>query len=175
MSDNTLYQGRYRIPAARLANYDYGSNGMYFITICTQNRQRFFGTIAADTATLQPTVLGQVAMDCWYRIPEYFPFVALDAFQVMPDHLHGIICINKAPEEQTDWQPNRFGPQRQNLASILRGYKSGVKSYATRHQLEFGWQPRYYDRVIRDENELNRIRTYIEINPLKWVQKRLDT
>ena len=171
MTDH-LYQRKYRIPSARLADYDYGSNGIYFITICTQNRELFLGDIAADPAVLNPSAIGQVAIDCWYKIPTYFPFVELDAFQLMPNHLHGVVWIVKPDGQQTEWQPNRFGPQRQNLASIVRGYKSGVKKHATLHQIDFGWQPRYYDRVVRSMNELERIRTYIEMNPAKWAQEQ---
>lgn len=169
---NDLYQGKYRIASARLAEYDYGSNGMYFVTICTRNKDTYFGGIDPTTATLMPSAIGQVVIDCWLTIPTYFPFVELDAFQVMPNHLHGILWICKSAAEQTDWQPNQFGPQRQNLAAVIRGFKAGVTKYAKLNQIEFGWQPRYYDRVVRNQNELERIRTYIENNPAKWVYER---
>lgn len=171
MNDD-LYFGKYRIPSARLVEYDYGSNGMYFVTICTRQRERSLGTIQAATAEIHPSAIGQVAIDCWQAIPTFHPYVELDAFQLMPDHLHGLLCINKPDAWQTDWQPNAFGPQRQNLASILRGYKSGVTKHATLNQLDFGWQPRYYDRVVRNQYELDRIRTYINNNPAKWEQEQ---
>ena len=164
-----LYQRTYRIASARLANYDYGSNGMYFVTICTRNKDAYFGNIDPTTATLTPSTIGQVAIDCWLTIPTYFPFAELDAFQVMPNHLHGILWICKPVDEHTDWQPNRFGPQRQNLPSIIRGFKAAVTKQAKQDETDFGWQPRYHDRVIRNQNELERIRTYIENNPAKWV------
>ena len=188
-----LYRGTYRIDSVRLSSYDYGSNGIYFITICTQNRESYFGEVVPivetqhlashsrqqtpfgyetqDVASLQhtikPTPIGQAAIDCWFAIPDHFPFVMLDAFQVMPNHVHGILWISKPTYD--DWQPNTFGPQCQNLASIIRGYKVGVKKHAIQHQSEFAWQPRYYDRIVRNLNELDRIRTYIENNPNKWV------
>ena len=80
----------------------------------------------------------------------------------MPNHLHGILFIDKT--DKTDWQPNSFGPQRDNLALILRGFKSGVTTYAKIHQLPFCWQARYHDRVIRNDNELNPIWQYIADN-----------
>ena len=168
--DEHKFQGKYRIDSARLIDYDYGSNGAYFITICTQSKEHFFGDIVLidDTPLLQPTVIGQRTIDGWLSIPDFSPFVQLDAFQLMPNHLHGILFINKSA--YNDWQPNAFGPQRQNLASVLRGFKSGIKSYATINQIPFCWQARYYDRVIRNENELNRIRQYIADNPAKWAQ-----
>ncbi len=157
IDEDELYNRKFRIASARLAEYDYGSNGMYFITICTQFRESYFGDIVTqdEAIILQPSILGQVVIDCWLAIPTFFPFVVLDAFQLMPDHVHGIIWICKPEEEGQHWQPNRFGPQRQNLASIIRGFKSGVKKYATMNQVDFIWQPRYYDRVIRSGSELD--------------------
>ncbi len=160
------FKGRYRIPSTRLAGYDYGAGGMYFITICTKGRFCFFGTIDEAQGELCPTLAGQAAIDCWQAIPDHFPFVGLDTFQVMPNHIHGILWIDKP--QYTDWQPNQFGPQRQNLASVVRGFKIGVTKQARLHRPDFDWQPRYHDRVIRDDNELNRIRTYIEANPANW-------
>lgn len=199
-----LYHRKYRIDSARLADYDYGSNGMYFVTICTHNRDLYFGEIVPSIVEIapadrqdiaspdrmvladaqepqnvaalhRPTPIGQVAIDCWYAIPDHFPFVMLDAFQLMPNHLHGVLWICKPDYDDRDWQPNTFGPQRQNLASIIRGYKVGVKKHATMYGIEFTWQPRYYDRVIRNDNELGRIRTYIERNPDKWADDRENT
>jgi putative transposase len=77
----------------------------------------------------------------------------------MPDHLHGILFINKP--NKVSWEPNKFGAQRNNLASIIRGYKSSVKTYATLNDIEFLWQPRFYDRVIRDEKEYFAVAKYI--------------
>jgi putative transposase len=163
------FEGRYRIDSARLADYDYGSNGMYFITICTQNRDCCFGEIIADKSgewIIQPTIIGQRVIDGWFAITHYQPSVVLDVFQLMPNHIHGVLWICKS--DHTDWQPNRFGPQRHNLASIVRGFKSGVKTFATTNGLSFNWQPRYYDRVVRNEDELRRIRHYIDANPSNW-------
>lgn len=167
-----LYQRKYRIDSARLAEYDYGSNGMYFVTICTRNKYLYFGDIDPNAATLCPSDSGQVAIDCWLSIPHHFPFIELDAFQVMPNHVHGILRICKPDTEQMEWQPNQFGPQRQNLAAVIRGFKAGVTKWAILNQIEFGWQPRYYDRVVRNQHELDRIRLYIENNPANWVAER---
>ena len=115
---------------------------------------------------MRPGIIGQVVIDYWQAIPTRFPFVRLDAFQLMPNHLHGIIWIDKP--DYTDWQPNQFGPQRDNLAAVIRGFKAGVSGYARAHRIDFGWQARYHDRIIRSDDELNRIRTYIETNPANW-------
>ncbi|GAB3794205.1 transposase [Spirosoma humi] len=164
-----LYQDKYRIDSARLTEYDYGSNGMYFVTICARNKYLYFGEIEPDPAILCPSAIGRIAIDCWLSIPNYFPFIELDTFQVMPNHLHGILAICKPETEQIYGQPNQFGPQQENLAAVIRGFKAGVTKQTKLNQIEFGWQPRYYDRVVRNQNELDRIRTYIENNPTKWA------
>ncbi|AQG78183.1 transposase [Spirosoma montaniterrae] len=165
------FADQYRIESTRLAEYDYGSNGMYFITICTKNRECRFGEIITDSNGewfLQPTPIGQRVLEGWHAISHYQPYVLLDVFQLMPNHLHGVLWICK--DNYEGWQPNVFGPQRQNLASIVRGFKSGVKTFATTNGLVFDWQPRYYDRVIRNIDELNRIRQYIDANPYNWYK-----
>ena len=177
---------KYRIPSARLQGWDYGSSGLYFITICTKDRICFFGDIKSngDThyreteyrdktqriASLQITEIGEKAIQFWQDIPAFSPFVELDDFVLMPNHLHGILFLNKP--DQNHWKTNKFGPQSQNLASVVRGYKAAVKKYATLNHLDFAWQPRYYDRIIRSEKELQNIRQYIENNPNKWDQNK---
>lgn len=167
------FKGKYRIPSARWAAWDYGSNAAYFITICTAHREHYFGAVVKGAMILAPA--GQAAVDCWKEIPAHFPFVVLDEFVVMPNHVHGIIVIDKTVETQNfaslqSSQPptNRFGPQSQNLASIVRGYKIGVTKFARQNNISFGWQERYHDHVIRNDAEHNRIRQYIQQNPSKW-------
>jgi putative transposase len=126
-------------------------------------------------ASLLGTIIGEIARQYWLDIPKFFPFVELDEFVVMPNHIHGIIIINRA-ELNNKTQgiaslprgENKFAPQSNNLALIIRGFKSGVKSYATKNSIEFFWQPRFYDRIIRDADEMDRIRKYIYNNPFKW-------
>ena len=89
------YQNKYRIPSARLQTWDYGSNAAYFITICTQNREHFFGEILGNEPAMKLNELGKLANQFWLDIPQHFPFVLLDSFIVMPNHVHGIILINK--------------------------------------------------------------------------------
>ena len=87
------YRNKYRIKSIRLPNWDYGWNGSYFITICTQNRKHFFGEIV--NSKMQLSEIGMFAEKYWYVIPQHFPFVKLGAFVVMPNHIHGIIIIKK--------------------------------------------------------------------------------
>lgn len=175
------FQNKYRITSARLKNWDYGSPGLYFVTICTHNRECYFGDIvetqnvASDVetqhfASLHPTPIGSVANKYWTEIPQHFPFVVLDEFIVMPNHVHGILFINKP--DYNKWQPNKFGPQSKNLGSILRGYKAGVTTFARMNNIQFDWQSRFYDHIIRTEQELRNIRKYIIENPLKWKVDR---
>lgn len=198
------FQNKYRIPSARLKGYDYGSHGLYFVTICTKEKTHYFGNIVEtddcpsqsqkqdvvethdyespnktnlktdnylslqehNHASLRETEIGKIAREFWQQIPQHFPFVELDEFIVMPNHVHGILFINK-PEEVT-WTPNGFGSQSRNLASIIRGFKASVKRFANQNNIEFEWQSRYHDRIIRSYTELDNIREYIINNPIKW-------
>lgn len=162
------FQNKYRISSARLPNWDYGSHGLYFVTICTKDRINYFGEIAEtqNTPSLKPTKIGEVAFDNWIQLPKYYSFIELDEFILMPNHFHGILFINKP--EYDNWQPNKFGPQKENLGAVMRGYKSSVKKYANSNKIEFEWQGRYYDRIIRDDAELINVRQYIFNNPAKW-------
>ena len=165
------FKNKYRISSARLKNYDYGSHGLYFVTIRTRNGIHYLGDIAEtdNYPSLQLTSIGNIANDYWEQIPNHFPFIELDTFVIMPNHLHGILFLNVP--DKTDWNPNKFGPQSKNLGSVIRGFKSSVKRYAILNSLNFEWQSRYHDRIIRDALELNNIRKYIMNNPNKWIEQ----
>jgi REP element-mobilizing transposase RayT len=150
--------------SARLGSWDYGSNGKYFVTICTKNKVPYFGVIVNSGLTSTP--IGDYTTKCWISIPDHYPFIELDTFIMMPDHFHGIICIAK--KERSGWKQNQFGPQAQNLGAVVRGFKAAVTSFARAKSIPFQWQPRYFDRVIRSERELDQIREYILNNPGQW-------
>lgn len=171
---NDKYLNKYRIPSARLSNWDYGSHGLYFITICTKDRVPYFGEIVSERdpktqniASLRRTPIGEIAYQNWLDIPKHFDFIELDEFVIMPNHIHGILFINR-PDKQF-WEKNKFGIQSQNLASVIRGYKASVKTYATQNNIEFNWQPRYHDRVIQNKKEYLNVREYIFKNPEQWL------
>lgn len=171
------FKNKYRIPSARLKGYDYGAHGAYYVTICTKDRLHYFGEIIESVETgncppLQPTIMGKIALEYWSQIPQHFPFVELDEFTVMPNHIHGILFFNK-PDKQ-DWLPNKFGIQSQTLGSVIRGFKSSVKRYANDNHIEFNWQTRFHDEIIRDEKAMNNIRRYIVNNPLNWINDELN-
>ncbi len=168
------FNQKYRIPSARLNTWDYGSHGLYYITICTKDRLHYFGEIISPTSTetqniasLRPTIIGEIALQNWLDIPNHFFFIELDEFVIMPNHIHAILFINKPNKEF--WEANKFGVQSQNLASVIRGFKVSVKAYATKNDIEFSWQPRYHDRVIRNEKEYLNIKEYIFNNPTNWL------
>ena len=174
MEKDLLYKEKYRVATTRLPGYDYGQSGAYFVTVCTHLRQPCFGAVVVPggdwaAAHVQPTLLGEVAADCWASIPHYAPFARLDAFVLMPDHVHGLLLFDK---NETGLPPlayeNKFGPQSQNLASVLRGFKSAVTMYARRHALPFQWQARFHDRIVRSDQELQKIQSYILTNPSRW-------
>jgi len=180
---NDKYRNKYRISSARLAGWDYGSNGMYYVTICTKDRGRYFGEIEIDPvaeeiqhtqsiAFLRATEIGKVAYENWQNIPVFHPYIELDDFVIMPDHIHGILCMDKPGK--TNWEINKFGVQSKNLASVLRGFKSSVTKYSNTNNIEFCWQPRYYDRVIRNEREYQNVKKYIQDNPDQWFLNKED-
>jgi len=222
------YKNKYRIPTNRLPGYDYGSNGCYYVTICTKNREHYFGEIGMETddgqsqahnvethncaslhrqhgAVLHATEIGKIAEKFWSEIPDHYPFVILDQFVIMPNHIHGILFFNKndvethncaSPQPQTDnvqpqtpdvqthncaslrrctsLQSNKFGPQSQNLGAVIRGFKSSLKRYANENNIDFAWQERFYDNIIRDNQGLNNVRQYIFNNPQNWYQDELN-
>ena len=166
------FKNKYRIPSTRLSGWDYGSNALYYITVCTQDRMHYFGEIVGEsdgTAYMEKTTIGAVAHNNQLEIPKHFDFIELDEFVFMPNHLHGILYINKP--DKNDWQANKFGAQSGNLGSVMRGYKASVKAYSTTNEIEFGWQPRYHDHIIRNEKEYLNIVGYIRNNPQQWLLK----
>jgi len=177
MTDPEKFKNKYRIASARWAAWDYGSNAAYFITICIAHRAHDFGQI--QNGEMQLTPLGKSAQECWHEIPTHFPFVELGELVIMPNHVHGVVAINKSvnPVETQNFAslPNKFGPQSQNLASIVRGYKIGVTKFARQNNIPFEWQPRYHDRVIRNTQEYERIHQYIMSNPQNWKNDEFHT
>ncbi len=217
-----LFNNKYRIPSARLRNWNYANEAMYFVTICTKNRMNYFGKIISEPepngvaveaqcivetrcvvetrciASLQRTEIGQIAHSEWYKTIELRPDMNLELgeFVVMPNHIHGIIIIG-ANEYNTPHivgangangangrdathctdamhrvSTNQFSPQFKNLASIIRGYKSAVTTYARKNNIEFDWQSRFHDHIIRSMDDYHRISNYIMNNPAKWQEDK---
>jgi putative transposase len=162
-----FFKNKYRTKSSRLTTWDYKSNGRYFVTICLAERVPYFGQI--EDSSLVETAIGEYAKKCWQEIPGHYPFVVLDAFVLMPDHLHGVLDICK--EDRTQWKTNKFEPQYQNLANVVRGFKMAVTSFAKANHIDFCWQPRYYDRIIWNNRDLESVRNYIRDNPENWKNR----
>ncbi|MCC7455048.1 MAG: transposase [Crocinitomix sp.] len=183
------FKNKYRIPSARLRNWDYSSKGAYFITICTQNRAHLFGEIIGCEMQLNET--GQLAEKFWMEIPAHFPFVELGNFVVMPNHFHGILIINESipppvetpklgvstPPTTTATTPpptiNKNGGKNEkwksnSIGSIINQFKRIVTINARKIHTDFAWQSRFHDHIIRDNASFQRIQTYIANNPLNW-------
>ncbi|PSF31344.1 transposase [Aphanothece hegewaldii CCALA 016] len=178
----TLYKGKYRIESTRLKNYDYAANGWYFVTICTGNHLCYFGDIVQGK--MQLSALGQIAQQFWVEIPEHFNNTFIDAYVIMPNHVHGIVVIDHPVEtrhgaslqssQNHNDQSNQFSPLKKgSLSIIINAYKSSVTRWCRKNGYDyFAWQPRFYDHIIRDNDSLERIRDYIHNNPVKWEEDK---
>lgn len=158
----TKFKNTFRIESARLQYWDYSTPWWYYVTICTRNHINFFGSIKNGKIVLNE--LGIVAEKCWLEIPHHFKNIELDYYVIMPNHIHGIININCVETPYMVSLP---------LGDIIGKYKAAVKRWCTKNGFKnFLWQPRFYDRIIRNEKELFNIRNYIEQNPAKWALEK---
>jgi len=158
----------------RLQHYDYTRAGAYFVTICTWQRAHLFGQIVGGKIELSPR--GEVVSEEWLRSARIRPEVELDSFVVMPNHLHGIVCLDGRGTPAGSRIPRSSHPHRESasLSSLIAGFKQAVTLRGRRTQDASGqrlWQRNYYEHVIRTEAELSAVRRYIEENPLRWRQR----
>ncbi|UVC27962.1 transposase [Pantoea sp. SOD02] len=137
----------------RLKHHNYRANGAYFITLVCYRRAPLFGQFIA--AELCLTLLGDYVIKTWRALPQRDSSITLDAFVLMPNHLHGIIWLNESAQR--------------TLLNIVNWFKAEI----TRETGIKVWQRSFYDRVIRDERELLAFRKYIENNPKQWEWDRL--
>lgn len=161
----------------RLPEYDYAEPGAYFVTINCYQKRSLFGKLDGDKVLLNQ--YGEIAEKRWRQIPEHFATVALDAFIIMPSHVHGILFINELADIKTKAHvraryasPVRapHGVKPSSLGAIIGSYKSSVTREVHRLSHTSGaklWHRNYYERVIRDERELDSIRDYTTGNPVK--------
>jgi REP element-mobilizing transposase RayT len=179
----------------RLPDYDYSQPGAYFITVVTYQRVCLFGEIVDSEMRL--SAMGQITEEHWRLIPEHFPHVELGAYVVMPNHVHGIIVIrthengmatNSSPsvgashwDAPTQWIapiPNARtinGPKRGSIGAIIGAYKMSVTRRIQKDVSGLAvsppniWQRNYYEHIIRNAEEHNRIHKYIESNIANWA------
>jgi putative transposase len=163
---------------------------MYYVTIRTKEGECHFGEIVDGTMILSS--VGIIAQECWERIPEHFVNVSLGIFQMMPNHIHGIaeIVESSASEDSpassrkdlinqvhTNEVPSKGGSgtwplmknPKQTLGKIVRSFKAeATKKIHDAGLVDFGWHGRFYDHIVRDGKDLDRIRRYILDNPVNW-------
>ena len=158
----------------RLQRYDYSQDGYYFVTICTYHRIEWFGKIENDQMILNE--FGKIVKKQWLWLQEQYNYVKLDEFEIMPNHLHGIIAIVGAPLVGA-MNDNRAGIKpAPTLGEIIGAFKSMttneyIHNVKINNRPPFNkhlWQRSFYDHVIRNEKELAEIREYIVNNSKKW-------
>ncbi len=176
MRNRTIHRRQSR----RWGKYDYAANGMYFVTICTINREKIFGHIHDGMMILN--TFGKCVEQCWRALPEHFPFIKIDAFVIMPNHVHGIIhlrtnipipgCVGAThalPLRTRSMMPRQpRKPPPQSLCSVIGSFKSAASKHINVLRNTPGgsvWQRNYHDRIIRDIHALEKIRRYIGNNP----------
>ena len=123
--------------------------------------------------------IGEIAEKCWIDIPNHFSSAGLDEFIVMPNHIHGVVIIDKRDRGRNDCRDAACGVSttttdnhKTTLGRIINSYKSAVSNICHKNGFEFKWQFRYHDRIIRNKKSLDTIRRYIVDNPAKWLNDR---
>lgn len=147
----------------RMRSFDYNENGYYFVTICTKNRENKFGEIVWKDMVLNE--YGEIAFKYFQEIPKHFQNCKIDEFVIIPNHIHWIIILVENADLHSLQDRTKM-----LLSKIIHWYKSSIKREIRKkyENSEFSWQKSFYDRIIRNEKELLKIREYIEENPLKW-------
>ncbi|HEX9758117.1 MAG TPA: transposase [Nitrospiria bacterium] len=154
----------------RIKEYDYSQPGSYFITLCTQNRECWFGDVTDGKMRLN--AYGQIVAECWQWLSEQYAHANMDEWIVMPNHLHGIIAITADGRGGSRTAPT--GPVKQKpLGRLIGAFKTVSTKRINQMRASAGvpvWQRNYYEHIIRNEEDLNKIRQYILENPMKWAE-----
>ena len=212
------YQNKYRVPSARANWHDY-NGGVYFVTICTKNREHYFGEIthccrngvrrcrdvactqcrdvARNVSTepqMQLSPIGQYAYEQFVNVKTHYPYAEIPLFVVMPDHIHAIVMIDGGNDcgdgmhvkcrdvahvkcrdgvhtvstDIVNHQMQTIAKCKGLLSVVVGGLKRAITHYANENNIPFAWQTRFHDRIVRNQNELDRISIYIEKNVVNW-------
>ena len=175
----------------RLPGFDYARPGTYFVTVCVRDGEHLFGEVSGTQVRLNAA--GRIARNCWVEIPTHYPGVTLDAFIVMPNHVHGMVILKGTTDPEgvgaQHAAPLHTAARRSaairdsvrvvpgSLEAIVRSFKSATAkriNEARNTPAATVWQRNYYDRVIRDGRELHRARRYILSNPDRWSEAGKD-
>lgn len=149
----------------RLKNYDYSSAGAYFVTVCVNERWNLFGGI--ENGKMALSAAGEVARFTWNDLTRHNANILLDEFIIMPNHMHGIIIIKDSVGAGSKPAPTH------GLPEIVRQFKTFSAKRINQTRKISGrsvWQRNYYEHIVRDDTDLNRIREYIVNNPVKWLE-----
>lgn len=167
---------RFKDVSLRAQWWDYSKASTYFITINTKDRVRYFGDIENKEMKLSP--IGEKVKEEWQKTDILRPDMNIELFDfvVMPEHFHALISIGKNPyngkdtflTENNEIRCNSFKPQSNNLGSIIRGFKSSVTQFCRKNNLNFEWQSRYHDIIVKDPYQFVRIQKYIQENPRRY-------
>jgi REP element-mobilizing transposase RayT len=161
---------RFKDASLRAQWWDYSRAATYFITICTKNREPYFGRVTEEQMVLSE--IGKVAYEECIKSIEMRPQMNLnlEEFIVMPDHVHLLITIgtNKLNQDLAVNSKNEFSSQSNNLGSLVRGYKSSVTQYCRVNGLDFSWQSRYHDIIVRNKSQFEAFKKYIIENPKNY-------
>jgi len=173
-----------RRTSLRLAGYDYTQAGAYFVTMCAYGRECIFGHVSGEHMILNQ--LGRIVQEEWVRSGELRAEIELDVHVVMPNHVHGIVVINPEDDvvkkarlrkghQDSSGSSQQKGMMKRSLGSFIAGFKSAVtkRSKALSDQSQQSvWQQNYYDHIIRNDDDLIRVREYIINNPAHWHKDR---
>ena len=169
---------RHHRRSIRLRMYDYGQAGAYFVTICVQGGENLLGKIVGNE--MRVTDAGGMVARWWLRLQEKFPGLETDESIIMPNHFHGIIVIADPVGSAPPGRPDTDDATKPALGDIVGWFKTmttneyirGVKTLEWPPFQGRFWQRNYYEHIIRNDDELNRIRAYIEANPAQWAYDR---
>ena len=152
--------------ANRLEGYDYSEGGCYFVTICAQSREELFGEIIGGEMVLSEA--GEIVTARWQWLSGRYDYVELDEYVMMPNHFHGILIIQSRRDRSRPVPTDAL--KIKSLSELIGAFKTtSSKRIHENGFTSFKWQRSFYDRVIRGDDDLNRIREYIRNNPLKWA------
>lgn len=157
----------------RLPGYDYRIPGYYFVTILAFQRQNLFGEIIGKKMHLNE--LGKIVQYHWLLTPEKSPFVELDAFIIMPNHLHGIVRLLNTTLIPTIEDPSLSFAKAHSLSVLMRTFKASVTKTAKKTIPEPPpqiWHRSFNDRILRDNESLDAVRFYIRSNPSRWEEEK---
>ena len=166
--NSQLYNEKYRIPTNRLTDVIYGV-GFYHIVICTKDRRYFFGNIYDNE--MHYSSIGEFTKNNIEQLSEHYTDVIIHRYQVMPNHIHLLLQI--VPSEE-DTQPNKFG-KIGRLGVVIRGLKSGISKWANENYIDFAWQSRFYDSIIKHPEQFSETDYYIQNNVLRWSEDKMNT